>query len=504
MPSMPNNAPQQVEKKRLVIFVHGFGSSPNCWKRFHEIFLADPAVADKFQTELYGYPSRWFEFSILRRLPSVRQVAEDLAARLGRQRFDYDEITLVGHSQGGLVIQRCLLNLLHSTNGEPVLERIRQVILIATPNLGSTTVSPVRRFLSHFYFFNQQERSLRVFDEEIDTLRKELQEKVVETDRRTAETWPIPVQCFYGLGDRIVPEASARGPYLDVEALDGDHFSLIRPSSRHDERYCKVRHAILEPAGHWRIWDIDSYKTEIRVEPYRLREYRARVGRRVKIILTDSFARVDRSVTFSRRNRCHERFPIPYRTRDDGFLEGFPSTENEADPAEIARYHDYGVEYLYAFTPEAGQAYHLNLKVYKGFEPGHRDAHFHLGQKCLYKRYICRLDLSAYLKEDQTLTQEPQLYYHPRDPSDHGICERRESGRAITCIPASTPGIWEWNLFEIRDGVIDLVWEAGDRADGASCETAPGRRDDGQTRKCRSRRGRRVREQVRSPARVRS
>jgi pimeloyl-ACP methyl ester carboxylesterase len=422
---------------------------------------ADPHINGQIELACFEYPTGWFEFNFLRHLPSVRQVAHALIEYLERRLGDYDRFILVGHSQGGLVIQSALIALLHSLYGEPLLERIWHVILIATPNLGSTTLSPLRKLLSLFYFFNQQERSLRVFDEEIDGIRKEMQVKVVETSTRTAETWPIPIQCFYGLRDRIVPEASARGPFIDVASLDGDHFSVLHATN--EDNYAKIRDAIVDPAGHWRIWEIESYQAVLRVEPYEAKPYLAEFGQKTKMIRTNNVAHFDRYVSFAKTNRCQEPFVIRYRTRQDGFIKPLTSTDNEATPHELGAYLDYGTEYHYRFTPRSRETYSLELEVYQGFDVGNQDLHLHLGQQCRYKTLSIHLDLTAYEKAGHRITSKPMLYFHTKDPGDHGLCQAREKGVPIQAC-ADAVGTLHWELHEIRDGVVDIIWQIEESA----------------------------------------
>lgn len=89
------------KRKQLAVFVHGFGSSAGCWTPLKEKLSADARVAQRMELECFEYPSKWFEFSFLRRVPSLRQVAHALIEFLERRRFDYDGFILVGHSQGG-------------------------------------------------------------------------------------------------------------------------------------------------------------------------------------------------------------------------------------------------------------------------------------------------------------------------------------------------------------------------------------------------------------------
>jgi pimeloyl-ACP methyl ester carboxylesterase len=116
-------------------------SSPQCWSPLLDLLRGDTTFAT-FAFECYEYSTSWLEFNILKRIPRLEEVSLGLAKFLEASRFDaYRDITLVGHSLGGLVVQSYLAERLKAGKGED-LARIRQVILLAAPNLGSTRFCP--------------------------------------------------------------------------------------------------------------------------------------------------------------------------------------------------------------------------------------------------------------------------------------------------------------------------------------------------------------------------
>jgi pimeloyl-ACP methyl ester carboxylesterase len=457
----PENALSAAPHRDVVVFVHGFGSSPRCWDRLLDLLRRDSRVTASFDLKCFEYPTSWATFSLLRRIPSLGEVARSLQAFLESPRLGtYREVTLVGHSLGGLVIQRYLADKVQQGRAED-LARIRQVILIATPNLGSELLSPVRNFFSHF-FFNPQERTLRIFDPEISEIRTVVSERIVDASIRTANAWPIPVQCFWGSQDRVVVEASARGPFDSENAmpLDGDHFSVIQPADARDENYERIVDALLKPTGHRCVWEIDLYDTMVRVEPLPgVKDFVVKYGDQTRTVTTDNVAHAVREVTFSRKNRCREPFTLRYATKNDGYVKPAMSHENEAPPQELARYEERGTEAIFKFSPRAGETYSLKVDVYKGFDERHRDIHFHMGTDKYYKRFRFRLDLTAYVASGWSVVAGPKLYLHERDPKDHKLCDARELRNEIPCVDAREPGRWEWELRSVTDGVIDVVWD---------------------------------------------
>ena len=443
-------------KKDLIVFVHGFGSSAKCWDPLLSLLNQDPKIKDLFHFACFEYPTKWFNFNPLRRIPRIREIAHGLEGFLADKKYsNYEEVTLVGHSQGGLVIQAFLVRTLEDGMAER-LERIRQVLLVATPNLGSTLFSTFRKFVS-IISANPQERSLRVLNPEITDIREKVREKIIDAARKSATEWPVPIQAFVGNEDGVVPEASARGLFSNVASLDGDHFSIISPTSHDDRRYRTLSDALQYPKGHKHVFEIDLYEVSLKIEP--LPEGYTMEAPQKRRVQTNNVAYLERSVTFSPNTTSRDLFRMRYRTRDDGCLKAVMSHDNEAPKSEQSRYDDYGREVTFDFTPKQGGTYKLNLEIYKGFEKGNRDVHFHLGQKARIKTYRFRMDLSSYLAAGYELTDGPQLHFHNQDKGDHKLCKQRTLEPPLPCTRVAGGGVWEWEIGRIREGVVDVVWD---------------------------------------------
>src|SRR5215467_14294921 len=93
------------QHKNVIVFVHGFGSSPQCWEPLLALLKDDPQVISRFDRVCFQYPTRWAELHPLRRIPRIKEIADSLREFLESPSLAvYEEVTLVGHSQGGLVI----------------------------------------------------------------------------------------------------------------------------------------------------------------------------------------------------------------------------------------------------------------------------------------------------------------------------------------------------------------------------------------------------------------
>lgn len=135
---------------------------------------------------------------------------------------------------------------------------------------------------------------------------------------------------------------------------------------------------------------------------------------------------------------------------------------NEAPAKDRSRFEDTGKEFSFQFTPEAGKRFRLHVEVWGGFGEGNRDLHFHLGQRSRYRRYTLKLDLSRYLAAGCRLEPPPALYFHPQDPGNCDLCSQRQLAEAVA--PArdgAETGVWEWELRNRLEGVVDVRWSLG-------------------------------------------
>ncbi|HEX9892203.1 MAG TPA: alpha/beta fold hydrolase [Actinomycetota bacterium] len=440
-----------------VVFVHGFGSSEDCWAPLLTLLGDDTDIDRRFGFETFTYPTAKLRLHPLRRIPRLDEISNQLAAFIDSPRFHGRQLTLVGHSQGGLVIERYLADLLEAGRAE-ALTPVRQVIFFATPTRGSTILSPVRK-LTSLIFPNPQERSLRVLNPEIAHLQEVITARVVSAVEAGTTSWPIPIQCFWGLRDRIVTEASAR-TFGNAVALDGDHFSILQPESHDDTRYAEFKELLLEPVGHAHVFEIDRFEAELSVGPHDPEEaLPAHHGSVDRSVRTDNVGRLIRRVTFARGNRCADPYRMRYATQSGGYVKPTASHHNEAAPMAVERYEAHGLECEFELTPEPGETYTYNVDVFGGFGAGHRDQHFHLLRTSYYEAMSFQVDLTKYVEAGWTITRPPTLYFHPEDTGDHDICAMRVLDRPQDPVEADPAGRWRWELGHVREGIVDMTWD---------------------------------------------
>jgi pimeloyl-ACP methyl ester carboxylesterase/cation transport regulator ChaC len=482
--------------KRHVVFVHGFNDkAADCWGEMRDHLEQDARLSQAFEYSLFEYDTAITRMALLKRLPSLDEIGAELVAFLDRTlvggtsfQDSYIDTTLVGHSMGGLVVQSCLVQLLNSGRGREF-DRIRQAILFATPNFGSDLLKILRRLLAPIVP-NPQEEALRAFSEQAMHIHQTVRERIIDARSRGDHTYPLPMYCFWGDSDDVVPQWSARGYFPHGEPLKGDHSNLHKPevfSAKHSEREAKKGlgkdstgrydafvEALMHPHGHKHIWEVESYSCCARVtpQPPGSRVIAAHGGKK-RVVETDNVATVVRQIRFARNNRCPDPFELRYATSNDGWID--PQLPDHVTSAErLQIWQDSGTRVIADVIPNPNQPATLAMTVHKGFDEGHRDFHMHLGNRAYFRRLLFEVDLSDYVRAGWRVTRAPQLYFHPKDTLDHRLCGNREMLDPDPPHEVSPCGIWRWALEYLKEGVIDIVWDLApaELATGRDCPSA--------------------------------
>jgi pimeloyl-ACP methyl ester carboxylesterase len=450
------------QEKSVVVLVHGIGSSKGVWSQFLSLLRADEVMTERFEFEPYGYDTPWLNLRISQRIPRLTDLADGLKTFLNDTKFQDREITLVGHSQGGLVIHAYLAYMVKQGWG-PQLAPIRQVVTLATPHWGSEMVSGLRRFVGIF-FKNSQLLSLRVLDPDTAEIVNTVKDRIAETEVADNTHWPIPVYCFVGMSDGVVREASARGPFSNYATLKADHKSILEPKNREDEIYRAFTQRLLEPPGKANEFEIDSFETTLTVRPVPADVPQVvQHGRKCHEVLTDNVAVLDRVIRFSASNRRIAPFEIEYSTLGDGFVKYVCLPPNEAPSEEIIDYEMHGKRFYYRFTPKLNaplEKYSLQVTFYKGYDKGNREIHFHLGHDRYYHKFTFSLDLRAYTSAGYLVTKAPEFRFSEKDP---GVCDScKDIFKLVDEVPpkdTGEPGLWRWELNRVRQGMTFLSWD---------------------------------------------
>ncbi|GGZ38827.1 hypothetical protein GCM10010387_36250 [Streptomyces inusitatus] len=225
-----------------VVFVHGLFSSEKTWDPFARLLASDEELAS-ITVKRLGYASpKLRHFRPDRRTADYNDLAGRLKTFLRYEMSTHDRLVLVGHSQGGLVVQRYLAQMINEGRGKE-LTRIRSVMLFACPNDGSDFMLPLRRA---WWRRNPQVCALAPLNPDVKDTQRTVLNQIVRAEATGSSSCRIPFWVFGGDADNIVPRASAQGVFPDVFTLPGDHSTIIRPTSHQDAAYVVLRKHLLD------------------------------------------------------------------------------------------------------------------------------------------------------------------------------------------------------------------------------------------------------------------
>lgn len=222
-------------KKNLIIFIHGFIGSEETWIKndgsmpLIDFLIMDTEIHNNFNIALFEYHTKLLEifsktkavFNFLSKnkntinLP-INELSKLLESRIQYTCADYENIILIGHSMGGLIAKRFILDDLKKNTDS----KVKLYVSLATPHSGSI-ISNFGKLISK----NVQTKDLAALSETISTLNNEwVQNK--NLPRR-----------IYGQGayDKIVSKESSIALDADSQKViysDDDHFSIIVPETK--------------------------------------------------------------------------------------------------------------------------------------------------------------------------------------------------------------------------------------------------------------------------------
>lgn len=245
-----------------IVFVHGFWSNSAAWDDFLRL-LRFGWVGNTFELLTFEYPTKLFNLNPTKTIPEIEGCAELLDSFLKRRISGSTPLVLVSHSQGGLVVQRFVADLLQAGRGAE-LHRLVRIVMFACPNQGSEFFLGFRRLLLRF---NPQERRLRPLDKTINDTRRVFLNRAVHAKEITQSECPIPVVAYVGLQDGIVNPQSAKDLFPVTETLNDDHSSIIKPISADCGPYRALERELRIALGRAQLIDASEVSTNVAVRP---------------------------------------------------------------------------------------------------------------------------------------------------------------------------------------------------------------------------------------------
>src|SRR5664279_4826060 len=224
------------------IFVHGILSSTKTWTPLISLLQQDVEASHDYESIPFPYPSPKFNFNPTRRIPDYNTVADSLSTFIAIECAGYRDLLLIGHSQGGLIIQRYLARMLNDGRGLE-LRKIARVVLLACPNNGSEIVLMLRKFFT--FWKNPQEVDLRPLAGAVTDAQRRVINGITHATTMTTTSCPIQFSVYAGETDQIVTYASATSVFLNTGTLPGDHTSILNTSLAGNRTFKAIKTELL-------------------------------------------------------------------------------------------------------------------------------------------------------------------------------------------------------------------------------------------------------------------
>ena len=322
--------------KQWIVFVHGFGSSDETWTSLRDALLSDERVIARFEiAPSFNYLSRLLRIPIYQRFPSISEIAGQLRDHLKRAAPSSDQgrgvdLTLVGHSMGGLVIQKYMEECLPPQRPVNYNAFVRSFC-------SRRPISALASFLDYGKScrcscrIRKSRRYASSARRPVTPTRRFGTRSSMPSIGETVAGLPIAFYCFWGDSDAVVPRASSRGYFLYGQCIPGDHNSILkmkRPtdqaaSASEGKRYQEFVSVLLDPHGHSNVWEIERFTYAVKVSPRPSQE--AIVARhgvvQREIQKSDNVAQVVHQVEFSAKNHCSDPYVLKYGTSRHGWID---------------------------------------------------------------------------------------------------------------------------------------------------------------------------------------
>jgi hypothetical protein len=224
-----------LDKKNLIIFIHGFIGSEETWKKndgsmsLIDFLIKDTEIFNNFNIALFEYhtellnvfPKSKALYNFLSKnknpinLP-INELSKLLESRIQYTCADYKNIILIGHSMGGLVAKRFILDDLKKNTDS----KVKLYVSLATPHSGSIIANSGKSLIN-----NVQTKDLAALSVSITAMNNEW-----------VQNKNLPKRIYgQGLYDYIVPKESSVALDADIQNViysDDDHFSIIVPKEK--------------------------------------------------------------------------------------------------------------------------------------------------------------------------------------------------------------------------------------------------------------------------------
>lgn len=216
---------------KKVIFVHGLGGDLNkTWGNFTSLIDNDPELG--CTSLAYGYDAFYWPF--IGASASLHNIAEGLESEIRLNCETGEELILVGHSLGGLVIRKFLTNQIINKNKHNF--NIKKVCFFAVPHEGSN-LSEIRKLVG---WRNQQ---LKVLSRDSKYI-----EEFNDVWEALDATKKFEFLSVIGSKDSIVTSNSSKSLFRGCDIItlnEKGHVNIVKPKDTNDSSFKALKKFIL-------------------------------------------------------------------------------------------------------------------------------------------------------------------------------------------------------------------------------------------------------------------
>ncbi len=217
---------------KKIILVHGLGGNAvDTWGKFPDFLDKDSDLDFDIVSCGYESPSLW---KVWKRAPSILNIANGVLTDIkSRCDIEGDEIILVGHSLGGIILKKVLLLL----ENKRISHKIVKVCFFDVPHDGSGFAN-VGKYL---VFKNRHLKSLCRDSSELD----DLNDQWINSELNNS----LDIISIISANDDIVSSSSSKSIFREheVETInDVNHLTIVKPESIDSSSYIVFKGFILK------------------------------------------------------------------------------------------------------------------------------------------------------------------------------------------------------------------------------------------------------------------
>lgn len=220
-------------KTKLILFIHGLFGGDNTWGNFENLLT-------KHEREIFeDYDVKFFEYnSGLLQNPKIQRIADDLRAHIENTYIQYNDITLVCHSMGGLVAKQYLTKEVKFYR--PATLKVKKVIFYDTPHNGADLANWAK------VIGQKQIAQLATDSDLIEFLNEDFYG--LDIERHFCMKYVIAEKKYKGI--RVVSRQSAQAVWANkniVPLAQYNHIDCCKPSDdMNDLRYSILKNFVLK------------------------------------------------------------------------------------------------------------------------------------------------------------------------------------------------------------------------------------------------------------------